>query len=151
MIWEYILSLGAWNWFVLAAVLFGIEIIAPGTFVLWLGFSAVAVGLISLAVEWPWQAQVVTFAVLSVVAIVLWRRIARKVEAEPDRPFLNRRADALVGRIFKLDRPIVDGVGAVRIGDTVWRVMGPDCPAGSEVQVTRVEGADLRVERMAAH
>jgi membrane protein implicated in regulation of membrane protease activity len=150
MILEYIVSLGPWNWFVLAALLFGIEIIAPGTFVLWLGFSAVAVGLISMAIDWPWQAQVISFAVLSVVAIFLWRRLARKVEAEPDRPFLNRRADALVGRVFKLDRPIVDGVGAVRIGDTVWRVMGSDCPAGSEVQVTRVEGADLRVERTAS-
>lgn len=149
MIWDYVISLGPWNWFVLAAILFGIEIIAPGTFILWLGFAAVAVGLISLAIVWPWQAQVVAFAVLSVASIFLWRRFARKVETEPDRPFLNRRADALVGRVFKLDRPIVDGVGAVRIGDTVWRVMGPDCPAGSEVQVTRVEGADLRVERMA--
>jgi inner membrane protein len=149
MIWDYIVSLGAWNWFVLGAVLFGVEIVAPGTFVLWLGFSAVAVGLISLVIDWPWQAQVVSFGVLSVVAIFLWRRLASKVETEPEQPFLNRRADALVGRVFRLDRPIVDGVGAVRIGDTVWRVMGPDCPAGSEVQVTRVEGADLRVERMA--
>jgi membrane protein implicated in regulation of membrane protease activity len=48
--------------------------------------------------------------------------------------------------VFTLDRPIVDGVGAVRIDDTVWRVNGPDCPAGSRVRVARANGADLLVE-----
>ena len=42
--------------------------------------------------------------------------------------------------------PIVDGVGTVRIGDTVWRVNGPDGPAGSRVKVTRTDGANLIVE-----
>ena len=61
-------------------------------------------------------------------------------------PFLNRRADALVGRVFTLEKPIVDGVGTVRIDDTVWRVSGPDCPAGSRVKVVRADGASLAVE-----
>ena len=46
---------------------------------------------------------------------------------------LNRRIEALVGRVYTLDKPIVDGVGAVRIDDTVWRVSGADQPAGSRV------------------
>ena len=41
-----------------------------------------------------------------------------------DGTFLNRRADELVGRAFVLDKPIVDGVGTVRVDDTVWRVSG---------------------------
>ena len=48
-----------------------------------------------------------------------------------ERPFLNRRTEALVGRVFTLDKPILDGVGSVRIDDTVWRVSGADRPAGS--------------------
>ena len=63
-----------------------------------------------------------------------------------DSPFLNRRAEGYVGRIFTLDKPIVGGVGAVRIDDTVWRVTGPDCPAGSRVKVARTDGANLMVE-----
>ena len=60
--------------------------------------------------------------------------------------FLNRRSDALVGRVFTLDKPIMDGSGTVRVDDTVWRVSGPDCPAGSKVKVVRADGASLMVE-----
>ena len=113
---------------------------------LWLGLSAILVGVISLAVIWSWQAQVIAFAVFAVASIPAWRHFARKVEKPVDRPFLNRRAEGYVGREFTLDKPIVDGVGTIRIDDTVWRVKGPDCPAGSRVRIARAEGADLLVE-----
>ena len=52
-------------------------------------------------------------------AVPLWRRIARGNSAASDsNPFLNKRADALVGRVFTLDKPIIDGAGTVRIDDT---------------------------------
>ena len=59
---------------------------------------------------------------------------ARRVEAPADQPFLNRRAEGYVGRAFTLEKPIVDGIGTIRIDDTVWRVSGPDCPAGQPRQ-----------------
>ena len=139
-------SLGIWNWFILAVVLLVLELLAPGAFMLWLGIAAVLVGLISLAVDWPWQAQIITFAVLSLVAILVWRRYARRVEKPVDRPFLNQRAHGYVGRVFTLEKPIVDGVGTIRIDDTVWRVSGPDCPAGSRVRIAQADGANLSVE-----
>jgi len=143
---SWIVSLGHWNWFIAAVVLFLIEIVVPGSFMMWLGLAALLVGGISLAVEWSWQAQLIAFAVFSVASIPAWRHFARKVEAPVDRPFLNRRAEGYVGRVFTLDKPIVDGLGTIRIDDTVWRVSGPDCPAGSRVRISRAEGADLMVE-----
>jgi inner membrane protein len=145
-IMSWMVSLGHWNWFIAAVVLFLLEILAPGTFMMWLGLAALVVGGISLAVDWTWQAQFIAFAVLSVAAIPAWRRFAPSVEKAVDRPFLNRRAEGYVGRVFTLDKPIVDGVGTIRIDDTVWRVSGPDCPAGSRVKIARAEGADLMVE-----
>jgi len=143
---SWMVSLGHWNWFIAAVVLFLIEIMAPGTFMMWLGLAALLVGLISLAVDWSWQVQLIAFAVFAVAAIPAWRHFARKVEPPVDRPFLNRRAEGYVGRVFTLDKPIIDGVGTIRIDDTVWRVSGPDCPAGSRVKIARAEGADLKVE-----
>jgi membrane protein implicated in regulation of membrane protease activity len=143
---SWIVSLGHWNWFIAAVVLFLIEIVVPGSFMMWLGLAALLVGGISLAVEWSWQAQLIAFAVFSVASIPAWRHFARKMEAPVDRPFLNRRAEGYVGRVFTLDKPIVDGLGTIRIDDTVWRVSGPDCPAGSRVRISRAEGADLMVE-----
>lgn len=145
---SFVWSLGVWNWFILGAVLLAVEIVAPGTFVLWLGLAAIAVGLISLAVDWPWQAQAVAFAVLSVASLFVWRRVSRSSEKPSDRPFLNRRSDSYVGRTFTLEKPIVGGVGTVRIDDTVWRVTGPDCPAGSHVRIAQADGATLIVERL---
>ena len=143
---SWIVSLGHWNWFIAAVVLFLVEIMAPGTFMMWLGLAALVVGAISLGVDWSWQAQLIAFGVFAVAAIPAWRHFARKVEPPVDRPFLNRRAEGYVGRVFTLDKPIVDGVGTIRIDDTVWRVSGPDCPAGSRVKVARADGADLMVE-----
>jgi membrane protein implicated in regulation of membrane protease activity len=48
--------------------------------------------------------------------------------------------------VFTLEKPIVDGSGTIGIDDTVWRVTGPDAPAGSRVKVTRVDGVALHVE-----
>jgi membrane protein implicated in regulation of membrane protease activity len=90
--------------------------------------------------------QVIAFAAFSLAAVPLWRRVANQSSENADSVFLNRRSDALVGRTFTLDKPIMDGSGTVRVDDTVWRVSGPDCPAGSRVKVVRSDGASLTVE-----
>src|SRR3954454_4683101 len=128
---DYLAALGGWNWFILGGLLLAVEIVAPGTFMLWLGLSALLVGLITLLIDWPWQAQLVAFAVLSIASIVVWRRLSPKVDEVRTQRFLNRRAESFVGRVFTLEKPIVDAAGTVRIGDTVWQVRGPDAPPGT--------------------
>lgn len=140
-----IASLGPWNWFIAGGLLLIVEVLAPGVFMFWLGLAALAVGTISLFVVWPWQAQFVAFAVFSVAMVPIWRRLARGSETQSDQPFLNRRAHAFVGRVFTLDKPIVDGVGTMHIDDTIWRIGGPNCPAGTRVTVTAIDGGVLRV------
>jgi len=55
----------------------------------------------SLYVDWAWQAQFIVFAVFSVAAVPLWRRVAMEVGAQTDQPFLNRRAEAFIGRTLR--------------------------------------------------
>ena len=143
---ETFAALGVWDWFIAGGLLLVLEVLAPGVFMLWLGLAALLVGIISLFVDWSWQAQFIAFAVFSVLAIPLWRRLATGVGGKTDQPFLNRRAEALVGRIFTLEKPIVDGSGTIGIDDTVWRITGSDIPAGSRVKVTRVDGTALHVQ-----
>jgi inner membrane protein len=102
------------------------------------------VGGISLFVDWTWQTQFIAFAIFSAAAVPLWRRLAKP--ATTDQPFLNRRNEGFVGRIFTLEKPIVDGTGTMGIDDTVWRITGADVPAGSRVKVTRIDGTALHVE-----
>ena len=143
---ELIIALGVWNWLIVGAIFLALELFAPGAFMLWLGIAALAVGLISFAIDWSWQSQLVTFALLSLALVPAWRHYAPKVEKPTDSPLLNRRSESYVGRVFTLDNPIVDGIGRVRIDDTIWRVAGPDSAAGSRVRVVRAEGANLFVE-----
>jgi membrane protein implicated in regulation of membrane protease activity len=142
----WIASLGSWSWFILAALLLVLEVLAPGMFMLWLALSAIVVGVAASAAVLTWQVQLIAFAVLAIVLVPVWRYFAAKAGKPVDNPFLNERAQGYVGRVFTLDRPIVDGVGAVRIDDTIWRVSGPDCPSGSRVRIARADGANLLVQ-----
>ena len=144
----WVVALGTWDWFILAALLFLLEVLAPGMFMLWLGLAAVIMGIVASTIVLSWQVQLIGFAVLALVLVPAWRHFATKVEKPAESPFLNRRAEGYVGRVFTLDKPIVDGSGAVRIDDTIWRVSGPDCPAGSRVRVAGTDGANLLVEAM---
>lgn len=142
---DIVVRLGTWNWLIVAVVLMGIETFAPGVFMFWLGLAALIVGVLSFFIQSTWQSQLLVFAVLALAMVPLWRHFARRNAAPSDSPFLNRRAAGLVGREFTLDKPIVDGVGTIRIDDTVWRVSGVDAPAGSKVKVVQADGANLRV------
>jgi membrane protein implicated in regulation of membrane protease activity len=146
MLIDYLVAFGNWDWLILAVIFFVLELLAPGTFMMWLGISALLVGIISFIVDWPWQYQLIAFAVFALASIPLWRRFARRVEKPGDQPFLNRRADAFVGRVFTLEKPIVSGNGTVKIDDTIWRLAGADAPAGSRVKVVRADAATLVVE-----
>ena len=140
-------TLGSWNWLIFGLLLMALELLAPGIFLFWLGLAALLVGVLSFALQPPWQVQILLFAVFAAAAVPLWRRLARRDGgASASNPFLNKRADALVGRVFTLEKPIVDGSGTVRIDDTVWRVAGPDLPAGTRVRIVRADGASLTVE-----
>ena len=143
---DMFVTLGTWNWLIFGFILMALELAAPGVFLFWFGLAALLVGLVSFAVHPSWQAQLLMFAVFALAAVPLWRRLAlSNNRASQSNPFLNRRTAALVGREFTLEKPIIDGAGTVRIDDTIWRVAGPDAPAGSRVKVVRVDVANLTV------
>ena len=143
---EMFSTLGTWNWLIFGVLLMALELLAPGIFLFWFGLAALLVGLVSFAFDPSWQLQILMFAIFAAAAVPLWRRVARSNSAvSKSNPFLNKRADALVGRVFTLERPIIDGSGTVQIDDTVWRVAGPDTPAGSRVRVVQADGASLTV------
>jgi hypothetical protein len=143
---EMFSTLGTWNWLIFGFIVMALELIAPGVFLFWFGLAALLVGLVSFVLHPSWQAQLLMFAVFAVAAVPLWRRLLRNNGgASKSNPYLNRRAAALIGRVFTLEKPIIDGFGTVRVDDTIWRVAGPDTPAGSRVKVVQADGANLTV------
>ena len=147
MIVSTIAASGAWGWIILATVLMGAEILVPGYFLIWLGAAAALTGVIFLVFSGPWQAQLAVFAVLSLISLYGWFKVMKTSNGTAsDKPDLNRRMEAMVGREFVLDEPIQSGRGRVRVADSVWLVTGPDLASGARVRVTDFQGAVLVVE-----
>ena len=142
-------ELGPWNWMVLGCVLLALEIVVPGFFLLWIGVAALVTGAISLLIwdasYWTWEAQVVVFLVLAVAAAYAGNRLMRGRGGDSDMPLLNRRSEQMIGKVATLTEPIKDGRGRIRIGDTMWRISGPDLPAGSRVRVKSAVATDLEL------
>ena len=137
-----------WHWWILAAIFAGIEILAPGVFFIWLGAAAAVTGLIALVIPgMGWEIEALIFAVLAVLSVVGWRNYIKRAKAKDDpAAMLNRRGDQMIGRTAVLSEPIQNGRGKARIDDSVWRVEGTDLPVGTQVKVTGVDGAILKVE-----
>ena len=61
-------------------------------------------------------------------------------------PFMLDYAERFVGQELVLSEPIVDGFGRVALGDSVWRISGPDLQAGARIRIVGADGAVLKVE-----
>jgi membrane protein implicated in regulation of membrane protease activity len=143
---EFIWSLGAWNWFIVAVALFALESVVPGVHFVWFGVAAVIVGALGLTVDIAWEWQLITFAIISCITVFFARRYASPAMATSDQPELNLRAEQYVGRVVTVEEAIADGRGKVRVGDTVWNAQGSDAPQGARVKITGSNGTCLLVE-----
>ncbi len=147
---EFFSEVAFWHWLALGGILITIEILAPSTLLLWPGLGCIVVGLVLLGFpEIGWQIQIALFAVMSVASVLAWRSYMRLRPVAPEPRRLNQRARQYVGRHFTLDEPITQGVGKLRIDDTMWRVRGNDLDAGTEVEIVDTDGVVLVVERRA--
>jgi membrane protein implicated in regulation of membrane protease activity len=134
-------------WGVAALLLFAAEALAPGAFMLWLGFAAAVVFLgVLLVPGTTLLMQAIAFVVLSVISIQVYRTWFRGKQRASDQPLLNRRVAQLVGRVVPLERGIVNGRGRVQIADALWDVVGPELPTGAPVRIVGADGMTLRVE-----
>ena len=149
MIAQTVSELGPWNWIVLGLILLGLEIFVPGVFLLWIGIAALLVGGASLALWetgfWIWQIQVLLFLALSLAATYFGKRYVVSRQGDTDQPLLNRRSEQMIGRTATLSEPIREGRGRIQLGDTLWRISGPDLPAGARVRVSGASETELEL------
>ncbi len=138
---------GAW---LIAALLLGIaELAVPGVFLVFLAIAAAVTGAAVFALpDLPVAAQLGSFAVWSVVTVLIGRRWYVDYPVEGGDPMLNDRAARMIGEIVTVEAAIVDGHGRVVVGDGGWPARGPDAPAGARVRVVAVEGGTVVVEAL---
>jgi hypothetical protein len=138
-----------WHWWILAALLFLLDILILelGTFFLWLAIAAMGVGgalyfFPTMRVEY----QILLFSVSSIAIVIVGRSLLHRYSAMSDHPTLNRRGSEFINQTFTLTTPIIDGIGRVKAGDNSWLVEGVDCPVGTKIKVVGVNGTRLQIE-----
>jgi hypothetical protein len=135
-----------WHWWTFAVGLLVLEMLAPGTFFLWPAIVAAILGIVIwLVPQIAFEYQLFIFSVVSIISVVAGRYYLVKHPPTSDQPFLNQRGSEYVGRTLTLTEAIKNGIGRIRIGDSSWRVEGPDCPTGTLIEVIGIEGTRLQV------
>ena len=135
-----------WMWLIAAAILGIAELLLPGVFLIWLAAAAAVTGLAALLLGIPLAFQFGLFALLAIAATYAGRRWYTNNPVESSDPLLNDRAARLVGETVVVVGAIENGVGRVRVGDSVWNARGPDAEPGARVRITGAEGTCLQVE-----
>lgn len=143
-------GLDYYHWLLLGLTLLVIEVLAGGGFLMWVGFSALATGVLVLALPWfhislSWEWQLLVFAIGCILAVAGWWKFFHWTVAD-DSSKLNRRGAELVGREAVLRGPLVNGAGIVMLDGLRWQVTGPDLPDGARVKLVRQDDVTFVVE-----
>jgi len=134
-----------WVWVVLAAALSVGEMLTTSFFMLPFALGAAVAALIEAFggdLVWQW----VVFTVVSVVALILFRPLARRIT-----PTATQKSgvDRLIGMSGKvIEGQSLAGEGRARVSTEVWNVVTEDGgrpPVDSTIEVLAVEGAHLIV------
>ena len=139
-----------WIWLAIGVLLLAVEAMFSTEWLLW---PAVSAGIVAVLTAVGFQpglpAEVAIFAVLTVIATILSRRLVSK--ANPPGPDVNDRNTRLVGQRARVVEAFVGGRGRVFVSGAEWsaEIEGDAPPAGQDVVVDQVDGSLLKVRRSA--
>lgn len=142
-------GLQPWHWLVLGLILLIAEMASGTTYLLWPAVAAFATALIAFLGFTNWAAELALFAILTIALTAFGRPLVRRWRTGGGDPLLNERGASLIGARATLAN-FANGVGAVKINDTMWRAVSDDAlNAGDNVEISAVDGSTLRVKRAA--
>ena len=138
-----------WVWLTIGVLLAGLEMLAPGVYLIWLGIAAIITGLLTGLLHLSLPVQVIDFVFLSLICAYSARRFLTDSPITSVDPLMNRRMARMVGATAVVVQAIEDGRGRVHLGDSEWNVRGPDLAVGERVRITGSDGGTLLVEPIA--
>ena len=138
-----------WHWFVLAALLGVLEIMAPGIFFLWLSLAALFTGVTVALFVMSAALQITIFSALSMLMVVVAWKVLKRHPIKSDEPALNDRATQMIGKIGKVEVAIEQGAGRITLGDSTWKATADSAIAvGEAVRILAVNDGVLKVEKI---
>ncbi|MDN3609319.1 NfeD family protein [Vibrio ostreicida] len=145
---ELLESLNYWHWLALGLALLAFEIFGTAGYFLWLGLSALIVGVLMSLLPMSWQLQWVSFGVFSLITTWLWWRRQFKHDAIDDRHRdLNQKHKQLLGQTLVVEEDLAPGKHRIKVGDSTWSAQTTKpIAAGSLVEIIDVDGIILTIE-----
>ncbi|MEL6574914.1 MAG: NfeD family protein [Pseudomonadota bacterium] len=148
-------NISPWWWVVLGLAIGALEVATGSTYLLGPAVAALAVaGIVFLYPDIDGVMQLTVFGVAVLLSAILAWLVTRRMKPMGGLRGLNRRGDALAGRMAEVTAPFKAGIGSVSVDGVVWRARltedaGPSADEplpGSAVRISGVEGATLLVE-----
>ena len=136
-----------WIWLAIGVLLLAVEAMFSTEWLLWPAVSAGVVAVMTAAgVRLGLPGEVAVFAVLTVIATLLSRRLISK--ANPASPDINDRDSRLIGQRARVVEAFVSGRGRVFISGAEWpaEIEGEPPVEGQDVVVMRITGSLLTVQ-----
>jgi len=135
-----------WLWMIGGVLMLIAEVIAPGFFLVFIGSAAIATGVFALLFGLGLPSQLALFALYSLLALLIGRKVYANMPTASSNPMLNDRAAQLIGKQVTAIAAIDDHSGRVQVGDGQWSARGGPAAKGEHVRVTGVDGNCLIVE-----
>jgi membrane protein implicated in regulation of membrane protease activity len=140
-------SLQPQHWFLLGLILLIAEMMSGTTYLLWPAAAAFIVGLLGLTGMTSWIFDVALFAVLVIVLTAFGRPLVQRLRNQGGSELLNQRAAQLIGGTGVVTA-FANGVGSVKVQDTIWRATSDETLApGETVTIAAADGVTLKVKR----
>ena len=143
-------SWGMWSWMSLGVILMILELLIPGTFLIWFGLGAILTGLTVLMFSGlSVSAQLLIFVIMSLICVAFGIFVYAKIFGPNKENDSNKKtgANRYIGSRFTVVDPIKNGRGKIAVGDSVWIALSDkDFKKGDEITVVGVKGTQLIVE-----
>ncbi|HYC68043.1 NfeD family protein [Brevundimonas sp.] len=136
-----------WIWLALGVILLAIEAAFSTEWLLWPAVAAGVVAVVTaLGLPLGVLGEVLLFAVLTVAATLLSRRLIQRVNPS-DTPDINARDSRLIGQRAQVVQLFVDGRGRVFVSGAEWpaEIEGAAPLVGESVIVEGFDGPRLKV------
>lgn len=139
----------AWYWLIAGLLLVGLEIAAPGIYLLWVGLGAILVGLFVAAVpDAPLPVQLIVLSAAMLGTILLGVRLQTR-KRRGQAPGLNQGMAASIGKTATAAATFHAGAGRIAIDDTTYPARSSHpLREGDAVVIRGVDGAVFLVDKI---
>jgi inner membrane protein len=138
-----------WHWLIVGFSLCLCELLIPIFVLIWLGISALILGIVVLLIPVPLTVQLLGWAILSTASVFLWLRVFRNRYQRTQ----HLEIESAIGEVGLLVR----GVLPFQVGEVLFQrpVLGSDrwdcvsatgLEAGCRVRVVKIDGSTAVIE-----